>query len=96
MDVYYVYIMSNHTGSVLYVGVTNDLERRVSEHKNKVNDGFTKRYNVNRLVYYEACTSITSSIAREKQLKSRSRAKKEALIDTMNPERKDLSETWNI
>ncbi len=67
MHEYYVYIMSNHTGSVLYVGFSSDLGNRVSQHKLRVADGFTKRYKVNKLVYYEATTDVRSAIEREKQ-----------------------------
>ncbi len=89
---YYVYILTNDYGSVLYVGVTNDLERRLYEHKNHLLDGFTKKYNVHKLVYYETTKNVDEAIFREKQIKNFSRKKKEKLIDTMNPTRKDLSE----
>ena len=94
MNDYYVYILSNKRDSVLYIGVTNDLERRLYEHKNDLIDGFTKRYNVHKLVYYETTTDVTAAIEREKQLKGWSREKKDALIDTVNPGRKDLSKEW--
>ncbi len=87
---YYVYILSNNAGSVLYTGVTNDLMRRVFEHKNKFVDGFTSRYNVSRLVYYEVGDDPICAIEREKQIKGGSRGKKLALIATMNPEWRDL------
>lgn len=87
---YYVYIMSNRS-STLYIGVTNDLMKRVYEHKEKFVEGFTKRYAIDRLVYYESCESIESAIAREKQLKGWRRARKIALIESVNPEWKDLS-----
>jgi putative endonuclease len=87
---YYVYILTNKTHSVLYVGVTNDLRRRVSEHKNKLIKGFTKRYNVDKLVYYEMSEDVLSAISREKQLKDGSRLKKICLIEGMNPEWRDL------
>ena len=89
---YYVYILSNKTNNVLYIGVTNNLERRLYEHKNKLIDGFTKKYNVNKLVYFETTTDVKSAIQREKQLKNLVRRKKDELIDSVNPERKDLSE----
>lgn len=94
MKNYYVYIITNFTNSTLYVGVTNNLERRLYEHKNKLIDGFSKRYNLNKLVYYEETTSIETAIEREKQLKSWKRDKKETLIKNMNPTWKDLSEEW--
>jgi len=88
---YYVYIMSNWNNKVLYIGVTNNLKRRVYEHKNHLLDGFTDKYNVEKLVYYENTNDIVSAIGREKQLKGWNRAKKEALIDALNPDRVDLS-----
>lgn len=90
---YYAYIMASHSG-VLYVGVTNDLERRVFEHKQGLNEGFTKKYKCNQLVYFEESDSITVAITREKQIKKWSREKKEALIKTMNPHWEDLAEEW--
>jgi putative endonuclease len=94
MKQYYVYIMTNHTGT-LYTGVTNNLERRISEHKNKLLPGFTSRYNITRLAYYEAFNDIREAIAREKQIKGWLRAKKIALIESVNPGWKDLSEEWH-
>jgi putative endonuclease len=79
----------------MYIGVTNDLKQRLYEHKHQLVDGFTKRYNVHKLVYYEHTTDIRAAIAREKQLKGWLRAKKNALVETMNPEWKDLSEEWD-
>ena len=87
---YYVYILTNKTHSVLYIGVTSDLKRRIYEHKNKLVDGFTKKYNVDKLVYYEAGDEITEVILREKQLKDGSRLKKIRLIESMNKEWRDL------
>ena len=87
---YYVYIVTNQNDRVLYIGVTNNLMRRVYEHKNKLVDGFTTRYNVNKLVYYGEFGDIKEAIAREKQLKSGSRSKKVLLIDTFNPGWVDL------
>lgn len=89
---YYVYILTNKTHSVLYTGVTNDLKRRVYEHKNKLIAGFTKKYNVNKLVYYEAGGEVSGAILREKQLKDGSRLKKIRLIESMNTEWRDLYE----
>lgn len=90
---YYVYIMTNGVRT-LYVGVTNDLARRVYEHKQKLVDGFTKRYNITMLVYYEATTDVGAAITREKQLKGWLRRKKMALVDSMNPRWVDLSQGW--
>jgi putative endonuclease len=78
----------------LYTGVTNDLTRRVYEHKNRLIKGFTSKYNIQYLVYYETSSSIDSAIEREKQIKGWLRAKKIALVDSVNPEWKDLSEEW--
>ena len=89
---YYVYIMTNKSNSVLYTGVTNDLIRRVYEHKNKMVEGFTKKYNVDKLVFYEVYEDVNSAIAREKQIKSGSRAKKIKLIEDMNTGWNDLYE----
>ena len=82
--------MTNKTNRVLYTGVTNNLLRRIYEHKEKLNEGFTKRYNVNKLVYYEIFTDPLSAITREKQIKAGSRKKKLNMITNMNPEWKDL------
>ena len=90
---YYVYIMANES-RMLYVGVTNDLERRVSEHKLKLDVGYTKRYNLTRLVYFEDMPDVGDAIAREKELKGWRRAKKVALIESMNPRWRDLAEEW--
>ena len=87
---YYTYIMSNDFNTTLYIGMTDNLERRVTEHRSGVNPGFTKKYNCHKLVYYEVYSDVNQAIEREKQLKKWNRAKKEALIDTMNKERKDL------
>ena len=78
----------------MYIGITNNLERRLYEHKHQLADGFTKRYNVHKLVYYETTEDVRSAIAREKQLKSWRRPKKNALVDSVNPTRRDLSEDW--
>ena len=87
---YYVYILANKTNTVLYVGVTNNLVRRVFEHKEKLVDGFTKKYQVDKLVYFEQTSSPTDAIAREKQLKRWRRDKKESLISLQNPLFQDL------
>ena len=88
---YFVYILTNKTNKVLYTGVTNNLERRLYEHKNHLVDGFSSKYNTNKLVYYEVSESVESAIAREKQIKSYRRDKKIALINESNSEWKDLS-----
>ena len=90
---YYVYIMTNlsHT---LYTGVTNNLEKRVYEHKNKLVPGFTSKYNINMLVYFETYNDIRDAISREKQIKGWRREKKIALIESQNPRWKDLSSEW--
>ena len=89
MNHYYIYILTNHSGT-LYIGVTNDLERRLFEHKNGLVDGFTKRYRLSKLIYYEISDSIESAIIREKQLKHWNREWKVDLIKTMNPSFDDL------
>ncbi len=91
---YYVYIMTNHKNTVLYTGITNDLVRRVFEHKNKIIEGFTAKYQINKLVFYEFTTDVTAAIEREKQIKAGSRFKKESLIEIENKEWRDLSEGW--
>ena len=93
MGQYFVYIMTNRRHT-LYVGVTNDLERRVSEHKHKLIVGFTNRYAIGRLVYFEEHGDIQAAIAREKQLKGWLRARKIALIESINPQWQDLSREW--
>ena len=91
---YYVYILSS-ISRTLYTGVTNDLERRLYEHKHKLVPGFTGRYGVDRLVYYEIASDPASAIAREKQIKGWTRAKKVALIESQNPKWADLSAEWD-
>jgi putative endonuclease len=93
MSEYYVYMMTNTTG-MLYTGVTNNLERRVYEHKMKFIPGFTKQYNINKLVYFETTGNIEAAITREKQIKGWLRGKKVALIKSVNPEWRDLSLEW--
>ena len=90
---YYVYIMTNRS-KTLYTGVTNDLRRRVYEHKTGQGSTFTSKYNIKRLVYYEETPDVNAAIAREKQIKGWLRRKKIALIEAHNPEWKDLSEGW--
>jgi putative endonuclease len=87
---YHVYILTTSKNTALYTGVTNDLVRRIDEHKNKTVKGFTSRYNIDKLVYYESTEDVGSAIAREKQIKGGSRKKKLDLIHSMNPEIRDL------
>lgn len=89
---FYVYIMTNKENTVLYTGVTSDLRRRVYEHKQKMIEGFTRKYNVVKLFYYEAFADCTSAIRREKQIKAGPRRKKEELINSINKEWYDLYE----
>src|SRR5574342_320930 len=91
---YCVYIMTNSRHTVLYTGVTNDLQRRIEEHKSGTGSAFTKKYNVNKLVFYESGDDINIAIAREKRIKAGSRKKKIDLINSTNPEWKDLSEEF--
>ena len=91
---YYVYILSNWNDAVLYIGVTSNLYHRVYQHKSKSVDGFTKKYNADKLVYYECTNDVYSAISREKQLKKWSRSKKNALISNSNPQWNDLSKDW--
>ena len=88
---YFVYILTNEFDTTLYIGVTNDLVRRISEHKNDAVDGFTKKYRLHKLVYFESTSDVNEAIFREKQLKAGSRKKKIDLVNTINPEWKDLS-----
>jgi putative endonuclease len=87
---FYIYIMTNKHNTALYTGVTSDLKRRVYEHKEKLVEGFTKKYNINKLVYYEVFRDANGAILREKQIKGGSRAKKIELINCKNPEWLDL------
>lgn len=90
MNTYYVYIITNHTNTTLYVGVTNNIVRRANEHKYKIQNGFSGKYNLYKLVYMEETVSIKDALRREKQLKHWSRQKKEQLINTINPQWNDL------
>ena len=83
INTYYVYILTNQFNDVFYVGVTNNLERRIREHQSGLIDGFTKKYRVHKLVYCESCHDVRDAIAREKQLKNWNREKKRALIEKM-------------
>ena len=89
---YYVYIMTNYTNSVLYIGVTSNLIKRVYEHRNKFADSFTKKYNITKLVYFETTSDISEAIKREKQLKGGSRKKKTELVNQLNPAWDELYE----
>ena len=91
---YFVYILTNTHNTTVYTGVTNDLQRRLYEHKNQLVSGFTKQYNLHKLVYYETTSDVYAAIAREKQLKGWTRAKKNCLIESGNPQWRDLSEDW--
>lgn len=93
MKTYFVYIIASKTGTI-YTGMTNDLERRVYEHKAKKSAGFTSKYDVTRLVYYEETQNVDSAIEREKQIKSWRRSKKVDLITSTNPKWEDLSKDW--
>ena len=95
MKTYFIYILASDTGT-LYIGVTNDLERRLYEHKNELIEWFTKKYWCKKLIYFEEYNDIEQTINREKQLKNWNRNKKENLIKTQNPWRKDLSVEFNI
>ena len=88
---YYVYILTNFTNKVLYTGVTNNLTRRIYEHKSEINKGFSQKYKTHKLVYYEVYNHSQEAIAREKQIKGFLKIKKIALIEKMNPDWRDLS-----
>jgi putative endonuclease len=89
----YIYILTSNTNTILYVGVTSNLPQRIYQHKNKFVEGFTKKYNINKLVYYEVSESIIVAIEREKQIKGKDRKYKLELINGFNPDWKDLYET---
>jgi putative endonuclease len=91
---YYVYILTNWNDKVMYVGVTKDLMRRLYEHKNKLIPGFTSKYNVHKLVYFEETADVLTALAREKEIKKWRREKKNNLVERINPEWKDLSSEW--
>jgi putative endonuclease len=93
MKEYFVYILANKSG-MLYTGITNNLELRLYQHKSKMNEGFTKKYNINRLVYFESTDDVTTAISREKQIKGMFRIKKIDLIKSFNSHMDDLSEDW--
>jgi putative endonuclease len=91
---YFVYLLTNYRQTVLYTGVSNSLERRIWQHKQGTFDGFTKQYKCDRLVYFEEYGEIDQAIAREKQIKGWTRAKKNALVSATNPEWRDLAADW--
>jgi len=93
MKHYYVYILTNFS-KTLYTGVTNNLQQRLYEHQHHLVAGFTSTYNITRLVYFEETSDVYAALAREKQIKGWMRAKKMALIESINPEWRDLSESW--
>ncbi len=93
MNQYFVYIMTNRSGT-LYIGVTNNLKRRVYEHKHKLIPGYTSKYRMNRLIYFETTSDIRGAISREKQLKGWTRQKKLDLVSCTNPAMGDLSKDW--
>ena len=94
MKNYYVYLLTNWNNKVMYVGMTNNLERRLYEHKNKLVNGFTKKYNIIKLVYFEETSDVNTALSREKEIKKWRREKKDSLVLIANPEWKDLSEGW--
>ena len=94
MQKYWVYIMSNKTRTVLYIGVTNDLYRRYQEHRNEVIEGFTKKYRCHDLLYFEEYSLVSQAICREKEIKGWVRAKKDLLIMSKNPRKVNLAEEW--
>ncbi len=92
MKSYYVYLLTNWNNRVMYVGMTNNLERRVYEHKNRLVSGFTKKYNINKLVYFEETSDVNAALSREKEIKKWRREKKDSLVLNVNPEWRDLSD----
>jgi putative endonuclease len=94
MKIYYIYILASKRNGTIYIGITNNLEKRIYEHKNEITKGFTKKYDVKKLVYYEKTNDVISAIAREKQLKKWNRKWKLELIEKSNPQWNDLSKDW--
>jgi len=92
--IYYVYLLTNWNNKVMYVGITNDLERRIYEHKEKVVKGFTEKYNVTKLVYFEQTPDIVAALNREKEIKKWRREKKDRLVKNINPQWRDLSKDF--
>ncbi|MBN8707083.1 MAG: GIY-YIG nuclease family protein [Bacteroidetes bacterium] len=95
MKTYFVYMLANQKNGTLYVGVTNNLQKRIQEHKNEIFDGFTKKYHIHSLVWFDTTSDIESAILKEKQLKNWQREWKIELIEKENPEWKDLSGGWS-
>ena len=91
---YFIYLLTNWKNKAIYIGVTNDLERRLYEHKNKLVKGFTEKYNVSKLVYFEETQDVTTAIDREKEIKKWRREKKDRLVNQTNPNWRDLSLEW--
>ena len=91
---YYVYLLTNWNNKVIYVGITNELTRRIYKHKNKMIKGFTEKYNVKKLVYFEETQDVNTAIEREKEIKKWRREKKNRLVNSMNPNWDDLSSGW--
>jgi putative endonuclease len=91
---YYVYLLTNWNDRVMYIGVTSNLERRLYEHKNQLIKGFTEKYKVHKLVYYEETPDVTAALTREKEIKKWRREKKNNLVIASNSEWKDLSDQW--
>lgn len=94
MHIYWVYIVGNKSATVIYIGVTNSIQRRIAEHKLGVIPGYSQRYKCNRLLYFEEYQNIKDAIAREKELKGWKRERKERLIASLNPHRVDLAAKW--
>ena len=93
-NTYYVYLLTNWNDKVIYIGVTSNLKKRIYEHKNKLVKGFTEKYNLNKLIYFEESQDVISAITREKEIKKWRREKKNALVNRINPNWKDLSLEW--
>ena len=96
MNTYYVYILTNWNNRVMYIGVTNNLQHRLQQHKHGVYEGFTKKYRVHKLVYYETASDVRAAIQREKQLKGWRRDRKNLLVESVNPHWLDLSSEWDL
>ncbi|HXS14834.1 MAG TPA: GIY-YIG nuclease family protein [Candidatus Saccharimonadales bacterium] len=96
MKSYYVYILTNNLNTTFYIGVTNNLERRIYEHKHELLEGFSKKYKLKKLIYFEECTNINDAISREKQLKNWHREWKLNLIKRINPDFRDLAENMSF
>ena len=93
---YYVYILTNWNRKVMYIGITSNLQKRIYEHKNRLIEGFTQKYNIDKLVYYEHFTDVNEAIKREKVLKGWTRKKKDDLVESINPYWKDLTIEYKL